>query len=380
MSRAKKLALPSPQPGSGGTRWRRLRAGVDLPLVLTIALIATIGLFNLYSATHTTRYAGKFDSQLKWIAMGSVAFVVLTIIDYRSLVRIAWPLFLLGVGALVVVELVGVITKGSSRWIDAGSFRIQPSEPMKVAVILVLAHMLTRSEHVRPPPRQVALQVFAIAVPILLVASQPDLGTATLTALIALSVAFLCLTDVWPLLHGTLAALLAIPLLWETMHEYQKNRVLAVLDPNADPTGSGWHTMQSIIAVGSGQLWGKGYREGTQNQFDFLPEHWTDFPFAVWAEEWGFVGSALVIGIFLFLIVWILNIGLSARDRAGTVICMGVAAMIFWHVAVNIAMVVGLAPVVGITLPLVSYGGASVLTVMAALGIVASVSLRKHGY
>jgi rod shape determining protein RodA len=164
------------------------------------------------------------------------------------------------------------------------------------------------------------------------------------------------------------------------MHDYQKTRVLAFLDPSADPTGSGWHTRQSIFAVGSGKITGKGLGEGTQNQFDFLPEHWTDFPFSVWAEEWGFLGSLVLLALYGFLIVWVLNVAMNARDRAGSVLCIGIAAMTFWHVLVNVAMVLGMAPVVGVTLPFVSYGGSSLLTFFIGMGMVASVSLRKHGY
>jgi rod shape determining protein RodA len=195
----------------------------------------------------------------------------------------------------------------------------------------------------------------------------------------AVSVGFLALRDVWPMVWATLFGLVAaVPLLWESMHEYQKGRVLAFLDPTADSTGSGWHTLQSIFAVGSGKLLGKGYMEGTQNQFDFLPEHWTDFPFSVWAEEWGFVGAFVLLAVFAFLIVWILNIALKAKDTAGAVICLGVAAMTFWHVVVNVAMVLGMAPVVGVTLPFISYGGSSLLTFFIGMGLCASVSLRRE--
>ena len=213
-----------------------------------------------------------------------------------------------------------------------------------------------------------------------IVAIQPDLGTAILLSLIVLTVGFLAMPSVWPMVYLTLGGLLGIPILWETMQNYQKNRILAFLDPSSDPTGNGWHTRQSIFAVGSGKIWGKGYGEGTQNQFDFLPEHWTDFPYSVWAEEWGFVGSITLVAIFGFLTVWILNVALSARDRVGAVICVGVAAMTFWHVVINIGMVLGVAPVVGVTLPFISYGGSSLVIFFCAMGLVANVSLRKHGY
>lgn len=228
--------------------------------------------------------------------------------------------------------------------------------------------------------RQILPRVIPIALPVLLIAMQPDLGSAILVALIILSICFIAVARLWPVVTVTVACLAMIPVLWETMHDYQKQRVLAFLDPSADPTGSGWHTRQSIFAVGSGRLSGKGFMEGTQNQFDFLPEHWTDFPFSVWAEEWGFLGSVALLGIFAFLIFWTINVALVARDKYGSVICVGAAAMLFWHLVVNIAMVLGMAPVVGVTLPFVSYGGSSLLAFFIVMGLVSSVSLRRHGF
>jgi rod shape determining protein RodA len=374
------LALP--RRAIGVSRWRRFRASVDWPLVITILALAAIGLLNLYSATRGTRHQAKFDTQVQWLVVGVVAFVVATMVDYRALVRLAW----LGLGSvillLVVVRLLGDAAhgKGSYRWLNVFGMGIQPSEVAKVMVILALARMFQDSELTRYSLEQLAVRLLALVVPIGLIAVQPDLGTAVLLGLIVLTVGFLALPSVWPMVHVTLGALLTIPILWETMHDYQKNRILAFLDPSSDPTGNGWHTRQSIFAVGSGKIWGKGYGEGTQNQFDFLPEHWTDFPYSVWAEEWGFVGSVFLIALFGFLLVWILNVALSARDRAGAVICLGVAAMTFWHVLVNVAMVLGLAPVVGVTLPFISYGGSSLIVFFSAMGLVANVSLRKYGY
>jgi rod shape determining protein RodA len=374
------LALP--RTTVGVSRWRRFRAAVDWPLVLTVVALAGIGLLNLYSATRGTRHHAKFDVQLQWMLLGAVVFAVATMVDYRALVRLAWVGLGSAIGLLLVVRLLGEAAhgKGSYRWLNIFGVGGQPSELAKPMVILALARMAQDAELARYSVEQLAPRLIAIAAPIGLIAVQPDLGTATLFALIVLSVGFLAMSSVWPMVHVTLAGLLAIPILWETMHGYQKNRILAFLDPSSDPTGNGWHTRQSIFAVGSGRLWGKGYGEGTQNQFDFLPEHWTDFPYSVWAEEWGFVGSVLLIALFGFLVVWILSVGLSARDRAGAVICVGVAAMTFWHVLVNVAMVVGLAPVVGVTLPFISYGGSSLLVFFGAMGLVANVSLRKYGY
>jgi len=369
-----------PRAQIGVSRWRRFRASVDWPLVIVVLAITAIGLLNLYSATHGTRHASKFDQQLRWIFVGAIAFVVATVIDYRAIVRLAWIGLGLAVLALLVVDVVGHGAKGSERWIYIGTLGGQPSELAKLAVILVLARLLQDSAGAPLGWQATAPRVAALIIPVVLIALQPDLGTASLLTLIILTVGFLAVRDLWPMVYTLFAMLLAVPILWETMHNYQKGRVLAFLDPSADPTGAGWHTRQSIFAVGSGKITGKGFMAGTQNQFDFLPEHWTDFPYSVWAEEWGFLGSAFLIVLFAFLVVWILNVAVNARDRAGAVLCTGIAAMTFWHVVVNVAMVLGMAPVVGVTLPFVSYGGSSLLTFFVGMGMVASVSLRKHGY
>ncbi len=379
----KGTGLQLPRATIGVSRWRRFRAAVDWPLIITVIALCSIGLLNLYSATRGTRHHAKFDTQLQWnMLVGAIGFVLATMIDYRALVRLAWIGLAIAIVLLITVRFLGdtAYGKGSARWFNLGGIRIQPSEVAKLMVILTLARIFQDGELSRYTPGQIAARGIALVIPIGLIGVQPDLGTAVLMGLIVLTVGFLVMQSVWPMVYVTLAGLLAIPILWETMHDYQKNRILAFLDPSSDPTGNGWHTRQSIFAVGSGKIWGKGYGEGTQNQFDFLPEHWTDFPFSVWAEEWGFLGSFLLLAIFGFLLVWILNVALSARDRVGAVICVGVAAMTFWHVVVNIAMVLGLAPVVGVTLPFISYGGSSLVVFLCAMGLVANVSLRKHGY
>jgi rod shape determining protein RodA len=374
------LELPTPRVGVN--RWRRFRARFDWPLFLTVLVIAGVGLLNLYSATHGTRHAVKFDQQVVRMIIGVALFFVATFVDYRNLVRIAWFAFGFTVLALIVVNLLGdlALAKGSQRWLAAGPVRLQPSELVKIAVILLLAKMSQDHETAPMSWPQVVPRVAVLVFPVLLIATQPDLGSATLVVLIIFTIGFLTVRNLWPLVGVTVAGLLFIPVLWENMHTYQRQRVLAFLDPSADPTGSGWHTRQSIFAVGSGRMTGKGFMEGTQNQFDFLPEHWTDFPFSVWAEEWGFVGSVALMVVFAFLLFWIVSVALAARERAGSIICLGVAAMMFWHMVVNIAMVLGVAPVVGVTLPFVSYGGSSLITCFFAVGLVSSISLRRHGF
>lgn len=377
------------------SRWRRFRAAVDWPLIATIVALCTIGLLNLFSATRGLKNDSKFEAQVQWLVVGAIGFAIVTAIDYRAMVRGAWLILGLASGLLVVARLSGAPSDTSHgvtyRWIHVGGLGIQPSELVKIAVILVLARTLAYREDSHYSPRKLWLHLSAIGAPILFIAAQPDLGTAVLLSLMVLSIGFLAMPNVWPMVYVTAGGLLAIPILWEKLHSYQKDRVLGFIDCNvsvAGPVASAdralrdmcWHTHQSIYAVGSGKIWGKGYLGGTQNQFNFVPEHWTDFPYCVWAEEWGFAGSVFLLAVFGFLTVWILNIALLARDRMGAVICIGVAAMTFWHVVVNIAMVLGLAPVVGVTLPFISYGGSSLVTFFLAMGLVASVSLRKHGY
>jgi rod shape determining protein RodA len=377
--------LSLPRSTVGVSRWRRFRAAVDWPLIVAIVALCTVGLLNLYSATRGVRHHAKFDTQVQWVVVGVIAFVVATVVDYRAMVRLAW----IGLGVAVALLLVARVLGRSAdathhgvtyRWLNIAGMGIQPSELVKFMVILVLGRIFQDTEPSSYAPRVLLGRLAILAVPIVLIAIQPDLGTAILVGLIVLSVGFLAMPSLWPMIYLTIAGLLAIPILWETMHDYQQKRILSFIDCGIAPTKECWHTQQSIYAVGSGKIWGKGYLEGTQNQFNFVPEHWTDFPYSVWAEEWGFAGSVVLLAIFGFLLVWTLNVALSARDRVGSVICVGVAAMTFWHVVVNVAMVLGIAPVVGVTLPFISYGGSSLVTFFLVTGLVANVSLRKHGY
>ena len=365
----------------GVGRGRQFLARFDWPLFGTIAVLVAIGLANLYSATHRTQHSIKFDNQVVWTAVGVGAYLVFTALDYRTLHRLAWIALGGALVAIVVVKFLADPIKGSQRWLELGALNVQPSEIAKIAVILALARLLhDRSLGEMNSPAQLALPIVALALPIIMVAYQPDLGTAIQMTLVVGSVCLLLAVKLWPFAAGAGVIVALMPLLWDRMHGYQKDRVLAFLDPAADPTGAGWHTQQSIVAIGSGRMSGKGFLDATQNHFDYLPEHWTDFPFSVWAEEWGFIGSVALLGVFLFLILWTVNIALQSRDRFGTAICLGVAALLFWHVAVNIAMVVGLAPVVGVTLPFISYGGSSTITFFVGLGLVSSVSQRRTGF
>jgi rod shape determining protein RodA len=364
----------------GRSTWQGFAARFDWPLFAVVVAIGAIGLLNLNSALSGTKHGALFGRQMMWMMAGLVAYVAATVVDYRFWARFAWPALGVGIALIVLVMIIGASVKGAQRWLNLGFFAVQPSELIKIAVILALAKLVQDIETSQLPPTETAARICALALPVLLVLIQPDLGSASLTFFIILSVAYFTVRNLWLVNLPVVTGLSLLPLFWERMEGYQRDRVLCFLDPSADPTGVCWHTHQSILAVGSGRLTGAGYMNGTQNQFKFLPEHWTDFPFSVFAEEWGFAGCVVLLGLFLFLVLWIVNAAMHARDQFGAVICLGVAAMFFWHTIVNVAMVLGLAPVVGVTLPLVSYGGSSVLTMFLGLGLVSSVSYRRHGY
>ncbi len=361
---------------------RKLRTQFDWLLAAAIFAIIIIGLVNLYSAAQVAP-RGLYQQQLMWFGVGLILFVTASSIDYRVYERYAFALYGVGLVLLVAVLLGGKIVKGSSRWLAVGPVGIQPSELAKLAIILGLAKLFSGDpmDLALRPWRYVGGALGLLAVPALLIMKQPDLGTALLLYLIATTVMMLVPVQLHVKLLTLGVELIGGGVLFLfKLHGYQKNRLLTFIDPSRDPSGAGWHARQAIFAVGSGRWFGKPWRHGTQNQLQFLPEHWTDFPFAVWAEEWGFVGCAVLLSCYLFLILWALNLAAEARDRFAQVLCVGAAALLFWHVFFNIGMVIGLLPVVGVTLPLVSYGGSSLLTVMVALAFLMNVSIRRYAY
>ena len=361
--------------------FRKLWRGFDWPLALAIIGIVAIGLVNLYSATAVNQRA-LFQKQIWALVLGGGCFVAAALIDYRAYNRLAYFAYGLGVLLLLVVLLFGHKVNGARRWFDLGFFRLQPSELMKIFMIGAVAKFL----HDDPTPQERKLTqagiVFGMAaVPVALILAEPDLGTAIIIFLVTFTMLLVAKLKLWHVGLLTACGIVVTPVIWlGLLKEYQQNRILTFLDPQRDPSGAGWHSRQSIFAIGSGRLTGKGLLHGTQNQLQFLPEHWTDFPFAVLGEEWGFLGGVVLLSIYLFLILWAIRLAREARDRFGSMICVGVAALLFWHVLFNIGMVSGVLPVVGVTLPLVSYGGSSVVTMLIAVGLLMNVSVRKYSY
>jgi rod shape determining protein RodA len=357
---------------------------IDWNFAAVIVGLNIIGLINVFSATHGHNEMGGSDrlfwSQVFWLSVGWAFYFFSTLIDYNFFVRLAYVVYGLNLGALVAVKFVGKTALGATRWLDFGFFSYQPSESMKVALVLILAKVMsTKSFPDGLGIRQLILPLFLIGVPFLVTAEQPDLGTAMMLGLIGVSVLFFLRIK-----RGILIAVTAVGILAATggwffaLHDYQKDRVYTFIDPSRDPRGKGYNSIQSKIAVGSGRVFGKGFRKGTQSQLEFLPERHTDFIYSVLSEEYGFIGSMAVVSLFAMLFLLMIGIAQKARDKAGAILVVGVLSILFWHQFINIGMVTGLLPIVGIPLPLLSYGGTNMLTIMLSLGLISSVSYRRH--
>lgn len=360
---------------------RRLLIHFDWVLLLQVLLLVGIGIINLYSATSTWDQLGTpvYAKQFYWLGIGLCISLTLTVFDYRHLEYFGLPFYAINVGLLLMVLLIGKTSMGATRWLDLGFFNLQPSELMKIMIILILARHFSRNEQVRGYSlRELVLPFALLGVPVLMIMKQPDLGTAMLVIFIASSMALFAGIHRRTLLSLTVMGLVATVGGWFFyLRNYQKERILTFLNPERDPLGSGYHIIQSKIAVGSGGIFGKGFMQGTQSQLSFLPERHTDFAFSVFAEEWGFSGSLLLLVLYLLLVCWGVYIARRAGDRFGMFLALGVTAMLFWHIVVNLGMVIGLLPVVGVPLPLFSYGGTSMVTTMVGIGLLLNVSMRR---
>jgi rod shape determining protein RodA len=319
-----------------------------------------------------------FYKQLLWFSVGLVAMVITFIFNYKILDRWAQPIYFVCIALLIVVLISGKYVGGSRRWLIIGPVSFQPSELVKIALILALARYYSKDAKTRGfTLRELIRPVMIIMLPVFLIVMQPDLGPAGLLVLIAGSITVFVKIERRSFAYLLASGAVLVPLIWFFLREYQKKRILTFLNPDRDPLGAGYHIIQSKIAIGSGMLSGKGYLKGTQNALSFLPEEHTDFIFSVLAEEWGFLGSITLVLLFLILIIWALNVAHGCREPFGTIVAVGVAAMIFWQAFINIGMSMGLLPVVGVPLPFVSYGGSSVLTTAIGIGLLLNVSMRR---
>jgi len=352
------------------------RLHIDIPLFIALILLLSLGLFVLYSASGQNM--AIIYRQLTHIAIA--ISLMLAIAQLRPQTIQFWSpwLFIIGIILLLIVLIVGDIGKGAQRWLDLGFFRFQPSEILKLALPMMLAWYI--SEFSLPPTaKRVLTAVFMLAVPTLLVAKQPDLGTALLIASAGFFVLFLAGLS-WKSIIGVSTLIIAsTPLIWRyVLHDYQRSRILTLINPDNDPLGSGYHIIQSTIAIGSGSFYGKGWLNGTQSHLDFLPERSTDFIFAVFSEEFGFLGCLLLLILYLYIIGRGLVIASQAQDTFSRLLAGSLTMTFFVYIFVNIGMVSGILPVVGVPLPLISYGGTSIVTLMVAFGILMSIHTHRR--
>lgn len=357
-------------------KYRSIR-DLDWSLLIIALIICAVGILQIYSTTRDTVWQQAWWKQGLWVLLGLLLMSLIVSIDYHTLVGQAFVYYFLSIGALVLVLLVGRQVSGGRRWLGFGPFYLQVSEFAKIVILLVVARFLAELKTERLEVRDLLKLGALVGLPIALVMKQPDLGTA-LTYLPILAVGVFLAGLRWK--HAVvivLAAAVLMPLSWLVLQDYQKARLASFLDPSKDPRGSGYQTIQSKIAVGSGGMWGKGVARGSQTQLRFLPVPHTDFVFSAFAEEHGFVGVVVMLGLYFVLLMQIVQNAQTAPDRAGMYICTGVCALLLFHVLVNIGMVVGRMPVTGIPLPLMSYGGSSIWSIFLMLGLVNNVRLRR---
>ncbi len=358
---------------------RRLVTNFDWALAGVVLVLAGIGLLQLYSAVHAGGIQGIFYyKQMIWFAGGLLFMCLAFVFNFKHLDKWAFYIYAACILMLIGVLFFGKHAGGSTRWLSVGPFTLQPSEFVKLGIIIALARYFTYNAKPSGLDIEGLLVPMALtALPFLLIAAQPDLGTAGLIVLVAATMALFAKIEKKTLICILLVVCICIPMGWDLLEPYQKERILTLLFPDRDPLGAGYHIKQSKIAVGSGMLFGKGFLGGTQKTLSFLPEQHTDFIFSVLAEEWGFAGSIAVLFFYLLLTVFGLNIAYSCRDKFGAILAVGITAMFFWQVFINIGMVVGVMPVVGMPLPFMSYGGSSVLTAMLGIGLLMNVSMRR---
>jgi rod shape determining protein RodA len=351
---------------------------LNWPFLLLITTITLVGVAALYSVAggaldpwasrHVVRYC-----------FGLAVVFAIALSDIRWWLRAAYPLYLVALLLLAAVLVFGIESGGAKRWLGYGEYSFQPSELMKIALVIALARYyqwlppdkVWRPDAVLPP-------LVMIGLPTMLALGQPDLGTAALFGIVGCGIMFLAGVSWLYFISAVVGIIVVLPHLWEKLHDYQKERIFTLIDPERDPLGSGYHIMQSKIAIGSGGLTGKGFMQGTQAQLNFLPEKHTDFIFTMFAEEMGFIGSVALLALYLLAILFITYMALRCRSTFARLVAAGMGLCLFTYVFINVAMVTGLVPVVGVPLPLVSYGGTSMLTMMVGLGFVLNAHVNRQ--
>jgi len=363
---------------------RRLISNFDWTLFLVCLFASILGIVNLYSAGSVSLVhisTPYYIKQAYWLLVAIVLSVSIILIDYQLIVRQAYLLHCASLVLLIIALFWGGSTAGTHRWLRFGGFSFQPSEMAKITLVLALSFYFSGSDMIRLrrvrdfiPPVLVSLVTF------ILVFLGPDLGTSTMLVLVFISFLFFILFNLRYVASFLVSGIVLLPIAWLFIEEYQKKRVLSFFNPSADSLRTGYQAIQSKIAIGSGMVFGKGFLAGTQSQLRFLPEQHTDFAFSVWAEEWGFVGSAFIVLLLFLIISKGLKVASQSRDRLGSFLSIGLVLILFWQMFINVAMVVGLLPVVGVPLPFFSYGGSSLVSSWVVVGMLLNIRMRKFTF
>ncbi|HOC60913.1 MAG: rod shape-determining protein RodA [Syntrophaceae bacterium] len=359
---------------------RRIFQNFDWTLLALVLAICSIGIINIYSTGFSTMsdVSPLYLKQLQWIAVGLLFMVVAFLIDYHAINHAAYIIYAVSLFSLVYVVVFGHTANGAQRWIHFGFFLFQPSELMKLSIIIALARYF--DDHKSNEPyllKELLIPFIMVIIPFVLILKQPDLGTALIIAIISASMILFIGMNWKSVTIAVVSAVVMMPVAWHFLKDYQKNRLFTFLSPESDPLGTGYHIIQSMIAIGSGGFVGKGFLKGSQTQLKYLPEQQTDFVFSVFAEEWGFVGGLVLVALFLSLIIWGFKIALHSKDLLGTMLSFGITALIAWQMTINMGMVLGLLPVVGIPMPFISYGGSAMVSLLASIGLLMNVSVRR---
>lgn len=343
-------------------------------------IIFSVGIWNLYSAgAGSSHSVNLYKTQLIWFSVGLVGTAIVLVLHYSFLSRMAYFIYFTNLVLLAAVLMAGKTSLGAKRWISIGDFQIQPSEFMKYSLMICLAKYFENDKTIGGYRlKDLFLPSLLVGIPALLIMAQPDFGTAMILLLTFGSLMLFIKIHPKTLLFLVVCALTAAPLTYKfVLKPYQQQRILSFIDPMSDPRGAGYNSLQSMIAVGSGKLLGKGFKKGTQSQLRFLPERHTDFVFSVFSEEWGFVGSVSVVVLYLIFFMNGLSIAYQSNDKFGLLLAIGVMSIFFWHVVINLAMVMGIAPIVGVPLPFLSYGGSSLVSSMLGVAILINIANKK---
>jgi len=371
------MSLLSTAPANDYQTLTQRLLGINWLLLALVTGVAMAGVAMLYSAGEGSFEPWASRHAMRY-AMCAVLMLTVAVIDLRLILKLAYPVYFLTLALLIGVEAMGSIGMGAQRWIDLGLIRIQPSELMKIAIVVALARYFHGCTHLDLGKLTMMIPpLLLILAPVALVLKQPDLGTASMLGIGAAAVFFVAGVRVWMFGIAFAAFAAAAPLAWTVLHDYQRQRILTFLEPESDPLGSGYHILQSKIALGSGGLLGRGFMQGTQSHLSFLPEKQTDFIFTMLAEEFGLVGGLTLLALYLMVVAFCVAIAIRARNQFGRILAFGVAFTLFLYVFINIGMVMGLLPVVGVPLPLISYGGTAMMTAMIGIGLVMNVYINR---